>query len=242
MPASNIPAQEIWLIRHGVSIWNIEQIHQGQSPRDPGLAPEGKNQAAAIGNKLKSERILSIHASPLPRATETAEIINDKLENRTSIFYESGLKEISHGVADGISYQTVFSDFVENWKAWLDREVDRPCFPGGESQMRAQTRMTRTMFLLACHLSGKIKSPKIFCRQNYKIIVVAHGGVNKLFLAHVLGLPPKDNFDIPQENGCINILLWDGERFSVKTDDHGKPMISLTDHLNEHRMSPNIKI
>mgnify|MGYP001602209960 FL=1 len=242
MLTPDIPAQEIWLIRHGVSIWNIEQIHQGQSPRDPGLAPEGKNQASAIGAKLKSERILSIHASPLPRAMETAGIINDNLENRTNIFYESGLKEISHGVADGISYQAVFKDYTDNWKAWLGREMEKSCFPGGESQARAQTRMTRTMFLLACHLSGKIKSPQNFYRQNYKIIVVAHGGVNKLFLAHVLGLPVKDNFDIHQENGCINILLWDGEKFLVKADDHGKPMINLTDHLNEHRMSPNIKI
>lgn len=233
--------QEIWLIRHGVSLWNKEQIHQGQSFLEPGLAPEGKNQAAAIAKKIKDERVYSIHCSPLPRTVETARTINEHLGRQTNISRESGLMEITHGVADGMSYEKIFRDFAESWQAWLGREMTRPCFPGGESQIEAQIRMVRTMFLIASFGWSRLDLREKFYIQNHRIAVVSHGGVNKLFLAHVLELPAKDNFDIPQENACINILLWDDNKFSVKTDAAGKLMINLTDHLGEHRLSPNIR-
>lgn len=234
--------QEIWLIRHGVSMWNKEQIHQGQSFREPGLAPEGKNQAAAIAQKIKGERVYSIHCSPLPRTIETARAINEHLSHPTNISHQSGLMEITHGVADGISYEKIFREYAENWQSWFNREMTRPCFPGGESQIEAQIRMVRTMFLIASSTWSGLDLEEKFYTQNRRTVVVSHGGVNKLFLAHVLGLPAKDNFDIPQENACINILLWDGNNFLVKTDEAGKLMINLTDHLGEHRMSPNIKV
>lgn len=234
MENSTTTKQEIWLIRHGASLWNKEQIHQGQSYLEPGLAPEGISQAAAIGRKLKSEKIAAIYASPLPRTVQTARVINLQLDYLAKIFTELGLKEITHGVVDGTSYQTIFTKYSEGWKKWLDREIRMPLFPGGESQLEAQARMIRAMYVLA-------RASNYNYRYDQKIIVVAHGGVNKLFLAHISGLPIKNHFDIAQENGCINILLWDGEEFFVKEDKNGKPMINLTEHLGEHRFSPGIK-
>lgn len=241
METANVRWQEVWLIRHGVSIWNIEQIHQGQSFREPGLSPIGRNQALNIGLKLREEKLAAIHTSPLPRAEQTARLINWSNAYPANIFGEAGLKEISHGIADGMRYQDIFNKYSSYWLKWLDREMETPCFPGGESQLAVQARMFKTMLNLA-QASENRKAHWKFEKQECKIIVVAHGGVNKLFLAHVLGLPAKDNFDIPQENACINILLWDGNNFLVKTDEAGKLMINLTDHLGEHRMSPNIKI
>lgn len=239
METTSVIQQEVWLIRHGVSIWNIEQIHQGQSFREPGLSPIGCYQASNIGLKLREEKLAAIYTSPLPRARQTACLINWNNEYPANIFAEPGLKEISHGIADGMRYQDIFNKYSSYWQKWLDREMEIPCFPGGESQVAAQARMVKTMLGVA-KASENRKAHWKFEKQECKIIVVAHGGVNKLFLAQVLGLSAKDNFDIPQENACINILLWDGNNFLVKTNESGKLMINLTDHLGEHRLSPNI--
>jgi len=233
--------QEVWLIRHGVSVWNKEQIHQGQSPGEPGLSYEGEMQALNIGLKLCEEKLAAIHTSPLPRARQTARLINCYNACPAIIIEEPGLMEITHGPADGVSYSEIFKKYPAEWQTWLNREMLKPCFPGGESQLQAQARMIGIMYKLARE-SAERKAFWKFNVHECKIIAVAHGGVNKLFLAHVLGLPAKDNLDIPQENGCINILLWNGREFFVKADENGKPMINLVDHLGKHRMSPNIKI
>lgn len=240
METTNLKAREIWLIRHGVSVWNLEQIHQGQSLNEPGLASEGKNQAACIGKKLQKTKLLAIYASPLPRTLQTARIINGLLEYPAKIIEVPGLKEINHGIADGMGYREIVEKYPQGWQMWLDREMEQPCFPSGESQLETQTRMVRAMHEIM-RMTGKYETSSLLCDNTLKIAVVAHGGVNKLFLAHALGLPPKANFNLRQENACINILTWDGEKFAVKTDENGNPMINLTDHLGEYRLSPDIR-
>ena len=39
------------------------------------------------------------------------------------------------------------------------------------------------------------------------VVIVAHGGVNLLFIAHILGLPSSSIFNLDQDFGCINQIL-----------------------------------
>lgn len=60
---------ELWLIRHGESLGNLDG-----SQADTGLSPAGVEQATALRDELEGRAFDSVLASPLKRAIETAEI------------------------------------------------------------------------------------------------------------------------------------------------------------------------
>ena len=60
------------LARHGETAWNAEGRYQGQE--DIPLSPVGEAQARALGVRLREVRIDRAVASPLARASRTAEL------------------------------------------------------------------------------------------------------------------------------------------------------------------------
>ena len=79
----------IYFVRHGETDYNLEGIVQGQL--DIPLNKKGIHQANEIKNKLKDLDIDIIFSSPLLRAKQTAEIINENLN--VKIKYDERLKE-----------------------------------------------------------------------------------------------------------------------------------------------------
>lgn len=73
---------EVYLIRHGETEDNAEHVF-----RTPGakLTKNGMDQALDVGNELKDEGITKIYSSDLPRAVETARIIQSVNETNNSI-------------------------------------------------------------------------------------------------------------------------------------------------------------
>ncbi len=67
---------KIFIVRHGITSFNKEKIHQFP---ETSLAEEGKEQADNIARRLKKFSIDKIYVSPLLRACQTAEIIANKL-------------------------------------------------------------------------------------------------------------------------------------------------------------------
>jgi alpha-ribazole phosphatase/probable phosphoglycerate mutase len=48
------------------------------------------------------------------------------------------------------------------------------------------------------------------------ILIVAHGGVNRLIICDALGLPVKSLFNIQQDYGCLNIIDYYPENRLVR--------------------------
>jgi len=69
------------LVRHGQSEFNVVFSATRQDPgiRDPGLTPEGRQQAGAAAEALVGRGIERLIASPYSRALETAEIVARRL-------------------------------------------------------------------------------------------------------------------------------------------------------------------
>ena len=65
------------LIRHGETDWNVEGRYQGQE--DPPLNRRGRDQARLLADALSGEPLHVLYGSPLKRARETAQIVQDKL-------------------------------------------------------------------------------------------------------------------------------------------------------------------
>lgn len=68
---------KLLVIRHGQTIWNAKNVVQGM--KDIPLSDHGKNQAEQAMIKLKDIVVDEMYCSPLMRAKETAEILNQEL-------------------------------------------------------------------------------------------------------------------------------------------------------------------
>jgi len=64
---------ELYLVRHGETLWNRERRIQGH--RDVPLSPQGKWQAEVLARRLATVPFAAIYSSDLMRARETAEAV-----------------------------------------------------------------------------------------------------------------------------------------------------------------------
>lgn len=95
----------ILLVRHGETEWNLERRIQGRF--DSPLTRRGVAQAEAIGRlvgNLPDAASARIVASPLGRATRTADIIARRLPARPEPAIDDRLREISAGSWDGLTF------------------------------------------------------------------------------------------------------------------------------------------
>ena len=63
----------VLLIRHGATVLSAEDRCAGST--DVELSDEGRRQARALGDRLASETISAVYASPMHRTVETARLV-----------------------------------------------------------------------------------------------------------------------------------------------------------------------
>ncbi len=131
---------QLILIRHGETIWNKEKRVQGTS--DIELSTVGIEQARLLALSLKDHPIRAIHTSPLKRALQTAEIINEF--HRKELHVDQDLMEMDYGDFEGVSFKNLIAcekDFVDKW-------LTNPAsvkMPNGESLTQLQERAWRSL-------------------------------------------------------------------------------------------------
>lgn len=106
-----------YLIRHGEIQSNIHRVYAGRSGEM--LTPNGQSQAKALAGQLAGRGIRILYASPLPRALQTAQILNQRLQ--VPFAPENDLMEIELGPLEGLSYEQVANRYPEAWKVWNER-------------------------------------------------------------------------------------------------------------------------
>jgi probable phosphoglycerate mutase len=120
---------EIWLVRHGETLWNAEGRLTGWS--DVPLTERGEAQARALFPVLAAERFESVVASDLSRAVHTARLAYGEPQRR---LWE--LRELDFGELEGLKW----ADLAEPHRmALLEFEAFQA--PGGESTARLRSRV-----------------------------------------------------------------------------------------------------
>ena len=86
-------SRTLWLARHGNREDFVDDTwrESAERPDDPGLSPDGLEQAKQLAGRLKDIHIDTIFASPYLRTVQTAQIIAEALDKR--VFLEPGLGE-----------------------------------------------------------------------------------------------------------------------------------------------------
>ncbi len=188
-------AAHVLLIRHAEHV----DFDRRLSGRREGveLSPHGRNQAAALGQRLGGERIDRVEASPLDRTRATAAALG------RPVAVQPALIEIDMGEWTGRAFDTFADDPA--WRAWNEHRATAR-IPGGESMMEAQARIVGHVERTARDHDGRT------------IAMVTHSDMIRSAICWVLGLS-LDNllrFDIdPASVSRLVVGNWGARVLSV---------------------------
>jgi broad specificity phosphatase PhoE len=201
----------ITLVRHGESIWNGERRIQGH--QDPPLSSRGRQQAALLAARLGGylpRRPTALYASPLRRASETAEIVGAAVS--LPVIAEPDLREMGLGSWEGRTVPEIRAASPGAYEGWLRDPLAHPA-PGGERLEAFAARVTAAFDRARAAHPGT------------DLILVSHGGPIKAILCHVLGLEFRLLFRIKQDNTALSI---------VQLDEATRRVILLNDTCHLH--------
>jgi broad specificity phosphatase PhoE len=186
------------LVRHGETHWNRDGLVQG-ADSDIELNDTGLKQARRLAAFLKDEPIAAVLASPLRRATATAEAIAS--QHQLPVETDEGLKELKVGDLEGTSISnlpTTFSRFLLKW--WQDGEAMR--LPNGESLVELQQRVWNAIEgVLERHMTSSDLN-----RDGTAVVVVSHYFVTLAIILKALDLPLEYFIKFRLDLGGVSIL------------------------------------
>jgi len=162
---------KLYLIRHGLTEWNIHNRFQGSS--DIPLCSEGIRQAQKLAERLKNIKFSSIYASDLSRAYETAKIIAQFHNIQVKKIPE--LREISFGEWEGLTKDEILQLKTYDFLAWKS-SPHKVEFPGDGSLKKVQQRIEAGLKEIIENNMGE------------DIVLVSHGGSLKIAIITLLGL------------------------------------------------------
>ena len=182
----------VYLLRHGETKYNADgNRYCGRT--DIGLTEKGIGQASLVNSQLKSMTFDAVYASPLKRALYTAEIASGLKTVQT----DARLIEVDFGNWEGKTKEEFIRENAALWDDWMSDPAVSKAGGTGESGSDVVARVDDFyQEMLRRHPSGNI-------------LVVAHNGINRLYLAHKLGMPLKHYRRIVQENSSITLFSLD---------------------------------
>lgn len=175
--------------------------HRYVGNRDLPLDDTGRAQAAQAARILSGLPIRRVLTSPLSRSIETALLATAGLDPAPRVGHSPALAEICLGEWQGLYPSQVRRDYPGQWEArGADLAHFRP--PGGESFTDLAERGLPELIALArqAHAAGEPVT-----------LAVAHAGLNLALLCRLMDLPLQCALALPQDYGCLNILVWNEE-------------------------------
>ena len=150
---------EIYLVRHGQSIHNLEERIAGQ--HDSQLTELGFQDARLVATAIGRSDFDMVYCSDLFRARQTAETIRKCLKLDCPILLSPLLRELDYGE---FTEKPVTETF-----AFLNYKLSQQqCYPGGEGFMALEARAKRFISELRLELAGS------------HVLVVSHAGLLRL--------------------------------------------------------------
>jgi alpha-ribazole phosphatase len=192
------PKTRIYLIRHG-------EVEGAEIPRynghaDVPLSERGIGQYHQLKKRLAAMRISACYTSDLSRCSVGAEIIGARL-GLTPV-RERSLRELDIGLWEGKSWAELMEEYPQEWRARL-ADMANYRAPQGESLSDLSERVMPVIKGIANRHAGE------------DVLVVAHGGTNRVILLNAIGAPLSSLFKIEQDYCCINIIDYYTDGLSV---------------------------
>jgi alpha-ribazole phosphatase len=185
---------KIYLIRHGETEGAETKRYKGHI--DVPLSANGFEQMKRVAGYLAGAGFLNtIYCSDLSRAVKSAEIIAESCGLKPIIMPK--LRERNFGLWEGMSFDEIREKWPDAFNAWAANPLEFSPM-NGESTVEVRDRAL------------KVFNEIIRKHQGDNIAIVSHGGLNRVILCHLLGIPLENIFRVDQDYGCLNIVeMWD---------------------------------
>ena len=196
----------LYLIRHGETEGG--EIRRYKGTIDVPLSEKGLRQMKLVsryiyqntvsnqnsGYRTRSTELSAVYCSDLSRAITSAEIIAEPHSLKPIIV--SSLRERNFGLWEGMSFDEIREKYPLEFDAWADNPLKFSPLEG-ESTLAMKDRVIQAMNdIMENH-------------NKENIAIVAHGGVNRIILCHILEIPLENIFRIEQDYGALNIIeFW----------------------------------
>jgi broad specificity phosphatase PhoE len=196
---------KLFLVRNGETVYNREGRLQGDL--DVPLSPLGRQQAAAVADRLRRERdergesFVALYSSEQASARETAQIISTWMGDLAPVTLP-GLREMSLG-----RWQSRTPDQIRASEGTRESTFDlwrkdplRAAPPDGESLQQVEQRTFESLACLTLsHGSGE-----------GAVIVISHGGPIGFILGRFMKVGRLEALRIRQDNGALNLIHLTG--------------------------------
>jgi len=196
----------VYIIRHGLTTTAEEKKYSGH--QDVALSEEGKKQMERLADHLvykateiqlpgRADNSLDcVFCSDLKRSGKSAEIIARPFGLQPVVVPD--LREISFGRWEGMTFDEINHEYPDEFNAWVNDPLT--FFPvDGESTEAVRDRVMTAFFDIIEKGKGK------------KIAIVAHGGVNRIIICELLGIPLQNIFRIEQNFSALNVFSFHGD-------------------------------
>jgi broad specificity phosphatase PhoE len=175
-------ASEVYLIRHGETLWSLSGQHTGRT--DLPLTDHGEQQALAVGRLLRGTTFSQALVSPLQRARRTCELAGFWPTARV----QQNLAEWDYGDYEGRTAAQIHEQ-RPNWDVFWDG-----C-PGGESPEQVTARAYQVVEELR--------------RLDGRVVVFSHGHFLRSLAASWIGMPIQLGRHFGLDTGSLSILGYE---------------------------------
>ena len=179
----------LYLARHGQIYGYEKRIICGFT--DNSLTDIGLMQMERLSERLRLSNINAIYSSDLQRTYRGAQIVAQDHDAKISKLNE--LRELNFGIWEGLSLSEVKERFPEEIKK-RQSDIINYKVEGGETIHDFSERIINCFESIINSNHGK------------DILILAHGGVNRIILCYLLGIEFSKLFNIEQNYGCLNII------------------------------------
>ena len=180
----------LYMVRHGQVVGYDRFPAVGHTDID--ITEVGILQMEHLAERLRLANLKAIYASDLKRSVRGAQII--ARHHNVPLISLPELREMYFGAWEGMS----MSEIQERYPGELERRKDDPSnysTPGNGESVKALAAR-----IIPC-LEGILEDQK-----GSDILLVGHGGINRVILCHALGLDLADMINLQQDYGCLNII------------------------------------
>jgi alpha-ribazole phosphatase len=182
-------ATRIHLIRHGQVEGFDQPRYNGQI--DVALTDVGVEQYHMLKDRLAGKPISACYTSDLGRCVAGAGIICR--EFGIDPVFRRELRELNIGIWEGLTWKEITERWPKEWQARLADLVNYRV-PEGENLLDVESRVMPVIAEIIERHNGQ------------EVLVVGHGGVNRIILLNAIGAPLAGMFNIEQNYGCYNII------------------------------------
>ncbi len=176
---------ELWLVRHGETLWNREGRALGQS--DPPLNELGIQQAECLAKRIGHLRFDAVYASDLSRTRYTSRLVLPAAD----VQLEPRLREIDFGAWEGKYWREMEGADKRALDAWF-KDPYRNRAPEGESYE---------------DLLGRVREWLGELPKSGRAVAFTHGGTIRSALYHVTGLPHAQTWRFQVDLGSVTRLV-----------------------------------